>query len=157
VTHVSGPKRGIVLPAVLAVLVLLALLSALALGTAVQEYRVATLAEDAVRARAAAGRGLSEVAAPPDLIALCVGGPGLEQLRVLPSEAGGSAIIRWRALGGGVVRAEVEGRGQHGARHRLLALQVPDSAERVVGLFRCPAATRLVPVPGRWVEGHPEG
>ncbi len=148
------------LPAVIAALVLLALLSALALGAALQEWRVATLAEDAVRARSAAERGLSDVATPPDLIALCVGGPGLEQLRILPApfpDVGGSAAIRWRPLGGGVIRAEVQGSGQHGGRHRLLALLVPDSSERVLGLFRCPAATRLLPVPGRWVEGHPEG
>lgn len=151
------PRRGIVLPAVLASLALLMLLSALALAAALQDWRVATLSEDSVRARAAALRALEIVPAPPDLAALCVGGPGLEQVAELPVVAGGTARVRWRPLGGGVVRAEIEGRGLHGGRHRLLAHQVPDSAERQAGLFRCPAATRLVPVPGRWVEGHPEG
>lgn len=145
------------LPAVLAVLVLLGLLSALALSSAVQEWRVATLAEDAVRARAAAQRGLSGADAPPDLAALCVGGPGTEQARVSAAAAGGHARVRWWPLGSGVVLAEVEGRGSHGARMRIRALLVPDSTERVGGLLRCPGATRLLPVPGRWAGGDPEG
>lgn len=152
-----GPRRGIVLPAVLAVLVLLGLLSALVLASAVQEWRVATLAEDAVRARAASLRGLGAIPFPPDLAALCVGGPGVEQEAEVPWLAGGAGRVRWRALGGGLVQAEVEGWGRHGGRARLLALQVPDSTEREGGLLRCPGASRLVPVPGRWVEGHPEG
>lgn len=145
------------LPAVLAVLVLLGLLSALSLASAVQEWRVATLAEDAVRARAAAQRGLSGVHAPPDLASLCVGGPGTEQARWDAPVAGGDARVRWWPLGSGVVLAEVEGRGSHGARTRLRALLVPDSTERVGGLLRCRDATRLLEVPGRWAGADPEG
>jgi len=150
-------RRGIVLPAVLAVLVALMLLSALALSEAMIEWRVATLADDAVRARSAALRGLAVTGNPPDLAALCAAGPLAVQRRDLPVVAAARAGVSWRQLGGGVVRAEVEGEGIHGARHRLWVLLVPDSAERVMGLFRCPRATRLVPVPGRALDRHPEG
>lgn len=150
-------RRGIVLPVVLAVLIALTLLSALALSEALLDWRVANLADDGVRARAAALRGLAAVESPPDLAALCVAGPLVTQQLVLPTVVGTTARIRWRQLGGGVMRAEVEGQGVHGARHRVWALLVPDSTERTMGLFRCPAATRLIPVPGRWVDRHPEG
>lgn len=142
---------------VLAVLVALMLLSALALSEAMLDWRVARFAADAVRARGAAMRGLAVVATPPDLAALCVSGPLAVQERSLPPVAGTGARIRWRHLGGGVMRAEVQGTGLQGARHRVWALLVPDTTERVMGLFRCPAALRLVPVPGRATDGHPEG
>ena len=45
-----GARRGIILPVVLAVLLALALLSSLAMFDAVQEWRVAGLAADRVRA-----------------------------------------------------------------------------------------------------------
>ncbi len=135
----------------------LMLLGALALSEAMLDWRVATLADDAVRARAAALRGLSVVAAPPDLAGLCLSGPLAVQERVLPPVGGTGVRIRWRQLGGGVVRAEVEGTGRHGARHRVWTLLVPDSTERVLGLLRCPAAVRLLPVPGRATDRHPEG
>lgn len=150
-------RPGIALPAVLAVLVALGLLSSLALGDAVRDWRVATLAEDAVRARAAAMTALAATGHPPDLAALCVSGPLLEQSRVVPSAPGTVARIRWRSLQPGIVRADTEGAGMHGARHRLQALLTPDSTERVMGLLRCPAATRLVPAAARWTDGHPEG
>lgn len=150
-------RRGIVLPVVLAVLVALMLLSALALSEALLDWRVATLADDAVRARAAAMRGLADVANPPNLPMLCLSGPLVTQQRDLTPVLGTTARVTWRQLGGGVVRSEVEGSGLHGARHRVWALLVPDTTERVMGLFRCPLATRLVPVPGRWTDRHPEG
>ena len=150
-------RRGIVLPAVLAVLVALMLLSALALSGALLEWRVATLASDAVRARAAAMRGLASVGRPPDLPALCVSGPLTAQQLALPAVQGTTATVAWRSLGGGVVRVDVVGRGIHGANHRVWALMVPDTAERSMGLFRCPAATRLMPVPGPWQGRHPAG
>ncbi|HET8769981.1 MAG TPA: hypothetical protein VFM71_03255 [Gemmatimonadaceae bacterium] len=150
-------RKGIVLPVVLAVLVALMLLSALALSEAMLDWRVARFADDAVRARAAAMRGLAAVDTPPDLATLCVSGPLAVQERVLPQVDGTDARVLWRQLGGGVVRAEVEGTGVHGARHRAWALLVPDSTARVMGLLRCPDALRLVPVPGRATDGHPEG
>jgi hypothetical protein len=145
------------LPAVLAVLVALALLSALMLLDAVQEARVSGLAADAVRARAAAYRGVALAHAPPDLATLCVSGPLAEQSRTSPGADGSTATVRWRSARDGLIRAEIEGRGRTGARHRLLAEMWPDSAERVMGLYRCPDARVLRPVPGGWLEGHPEG
>lgn len=142
---------------VLAVLVALMLLSALALSEAMLDWRVARFADDEVRARAAAMRGLAAVATPPDLATLCVSGPLAIQERVLPPVTDSGVRIRWRQLGGGVIRAEVEGTGVHGARHRVWALVVPDSTERVMGFLRCPDALRVVPVPGRATDGHPEG
>jgi hypothetical protein len=152
----SSARRGIALPAVLAVLVALALLSSLSLADAVREWRVATLAEDAVRARAAGLAAMAQAAHPPDLATLCLSGPLVEQRRafVMPH---GTGSVTWRPLANGVFRAEAEGKGLHGARHRLQAVLVPDSTERAMALFRCPAATRLRPVAGRWLDGHPEG
>jgi hypothetical protein len=150
-------RRGIVLPAVLAVLIALALLSALALWDAVLDWRAASYADDALRARAAAMQGLAAVGQPPDLPSLCVSGPLAAQWEELPVEQGTTASVSWRSLGGGMVRVDVEGRGIHGARYRAWALLAPDTAERSMGLFRCPGATRLVPVPGHWRGRHPEG
>lgn len=154
---VPRPRRGIVLPAVLAVLMALAMLSALMLLDAVQESRVSALAADAVRARAAAQRGVALAQAPPDIAALCVSGPLVEQMAASPGADGSLVTVRWRSVGEGLIRAEIVGRGRSGARHRLLADLWPDSAERVMGLYRCPDARGLRPVPGGWLEGHPEG
>lgn len=150
-------KRGIVLLAVLLVMVALSLLASLALYTAVQEWRVATLAEDRVHARASALTALLFVDRPPSLEALCLSPPLTVQQETAPVGGVGTARIAWRHLGAGTVRAEVTGNGRHGARARLLALLAPDSVERTGGLFRCPAARRLVPLGDRWLEGHPEG
>ena len=152
-----GARRGIILPVVLAVLVALALLSSLAMFDAVQEWRVAGLAADRVRARAAAVEGLGDAATPPDLAALCIRSPLAAEERSRVAVGGGRLRVVWRHLGEGLVRAEVEGTGRTGARARLIALMVPDSGERVAGLFRCPDARRLVPAGPGWLEGHPEG
>lgn len=152
------PRRhGIVLPVILAVMVALALLASLSLHAAVMDWRIATLAEDRVQARAAALTALIHVDRPPSLEVLCLSPPTTWQVALAPLEGTGSARIVWRHLGGGTVRAEVTGRGRHGARARLLALLAPDSVERSSGLFRCPAAGRLLPLGPRWVDGHPEG
>jgi hypothetical protein len=153
----SCRRKGIALPAVLLVTLALALLSGFAFTEAVRDRRVATLAQDAVHARAAALTGLAEAGHPPDLAMLCVSGPLASQSREMTGAMGTHAVLRWRAMGGGVTWVEAEGRGRHGARRRLLGLMVPDSAERTMDLFRCPAALRLVPVSGRWRDGHPEG
>ena len=153
----SRVRRGIALPVVLAVLVALGLLSALALSDATRDWRVATLAEDAVRSRAAALEALLAVGSPPNLQLVCMTGPLAMQTRVLAGPSGTTAVVVWRGFGPGLIRAEIEGRGRQGARHRLYAMLRPDSAERAMGLFRCPGATRLLPVPGRWLDGHPEG
>jgi len=146
-----------VLPAVLGVLILLGLLSALVLSEALLDWRVATLADDGVRARAGALRALAAARFPPDLPGLCVSGPLVVQYVDLPESQGAAARVSWRQLGGGVVRVEALGTGTHGARHRIWALFVPDSTERAMGLFRCPSATALIRVPGHSAGRHPEG
>jgi len=146
-----------VLPIVLAAILALGLLGSLALFDAVLEWRVAGLADDRVLARAAAIEGTDAVSAPPDLAGLCVAPPLAWQERAGTAAAGGRYRVRWQHLGQGLVRAEVEGTGRIGARSRLVALVRPDSSERVSGLFRCPAARRLIPAVPRWLETHPEG
>lgn len=150
-------RRGIILPTVLAALVALALLSALALFDAVQEWRVAGLADDQLIARAALHEGLDALARPTDLPLLCVSPPLSRQVATAPSVGGGAYRIAWSHLGGGLVRAEAEGRGRVGARTRAIALLRPDSSERAMGLYRCPAATRLAPAGTVWLTAHPEG
>ncbi|MBL8998429.1 MAG: hypothetical protein JNL44_14035 [Gemmatimonadetes bacterium] len=145
------------LPAVLAVMVALALLSTAALFDAVQEWRVATLAADRVVARAAALSALGAVSRPPALDLLCVSAPGSVQGAAAPVPGAGSARVSWRHLGSGAVRAEVTGLGVHGSRVRFLAFLAPDSADRTAALYRCPAASRLLPFGPRPIEGHPEG
>lgn len=150
-------RRGVALPIVLALLVALGLLSALAVTDALAEWRVATLAEDAVRARAAAEDALAVVGAPPDLALLCVSGPGAPQVRGHARADGSAAAIRWRALGSGTVLVEIQGRGRFGARWRLLGWLAPDTVERDGGLLRCPAASRLRPTTAWWLTGDPGG
>ncbi len=150
-------RRGIALPAVLAVIVALGLLSSLALSDAVRDWRVATLAEDAVRARAAALEALAAARAPVDLQALCLLGPLGEQESQVVTGPGSSGRVRWRMPQAGIVLVDAEGVGAHGARHRLHALLRPDTAERVSGLYRCPDASRLVRAAARWTDGDPEG
>jgi len=146
-----------VLPIVLAAIVSLGLIASLALFDAVQEWRVAGLADDQVLARAAALEGLDAVARPPDVAGLCLRSPLSVEMGAGAASSGGRYRVRWQHLGDGLVRAEVEGQGRHGGRSRLIALVVPDTSERVSGLFRCPAASRLVPAGPGWSETHPEG
>lgn len=153
----SGVRRGIVLPVVLAAILALGLLSSLALFDAVLEWRVAGLAEDQVLARAAVLEGIDAVAVPPDLAVLCGRPPLAVQSSAGTAASGGRFRVVWQHLGGGLVRAEVEGMGRIGARSRLIALVVPDTSERVSGLLRCPMARRLIPAGPRWLESHPEG
>lgn len=152
-----GDRRGIVLPAVLATIVALGLLASLALFDAVLEWRVAGLAEDQVLARAALLEAIDGAASPPDLAALCLRPPLAPQSGSGTAAAGGSWRVRWHHLGGGLVRAELEGRGRMGSRARAIALVVPDSGDRSSGGYGCPAATRLLPAGPGWLEGHPEG
>ena len=153
----SGVKRGMVLPIVLAAIIALGLLGSLALFDAVLEWRVAGLADDQVLARSALIEGTDAVADPPDLAGLCVRPPLAWEERVGQTDRGGRYRVRWQHLGDGLVRAEVEGSGRIGARARVIALVRPDSSERVSGLFRCPVARRLIPAAPRWLETHPEG
>lgn len=150
-------RPGIILPAVLAALVALALLSALAMFDAVQEWRVAGLADDQVVARAALQEGLDALAAPTDLPLLCVSPALARQVGAGSSAGGGSYRLSWSHLGGGLVRAEAEGRGRVRARARAIALLRPDSSERSMGLYGCPAATRLRPAGVGWLTSHPAG
>lgn len=153
----GGARRGVVLPAVLAALVSLALLSSLALFDALQEWRVAGLADDQVLARAALQEGLDQLTQPADLAVLCVSAPLLRQGRAASAAGGGRFTLSWSHVGGGLVRAEVRGEGRHGARARAIALLRPDSSEWVSGLYRCPTATRLAPAGTGWATVHPEG
>ncbi len=145
------------MPIVLAAILALSLLASLALFDAVLEWRVAGLADDQVLARAAALEAVDAVAEPPDLAGLCLRPPLDWVERVGGTAAGGRYRVRWQHLGGGLMRAEVEGTGRIGARARMIALVRPDSSERVSGLFRCPVARRLIPAAPRWLEAHPEG
>jgi len=150
-------RRGIALAVVLGVTVVLAALSALALFDAVQESRVATLAQDRAIARAAAIEGISRAWAPPDLALLCLSPPVNAQRLATVAPSGGVIRVSWRHLGTGLVLVQVEGRGVRGSRHRFRGHVVPDSTEWSGGLFRCPAATRLRPSGKGWLRGHPEG
>lgn len=152
-----GARRGIVLPAVLAVLVALALLSSLALFDAVQEWRVAGFADDQVLARAALDEGLDAAIAPPDLAFLCLSPPLARQVHAGAAAGGGRYRLEWSHLGAGLVRAEVEGRGRIGGRARAVALLLPDSAAWALGVPGCPTATRLRPAGSDWVTAHPAG
>lgn len=149
-------RPGIVLPAVLAVLVCLALLSALALMSAAQEERVAGLAQDRLLARAAALEGLTLLGSPGDVGELCLRPPLAPLETTRPAVSGGSLRLRWRHFGRGLTRVEIEGRGRSGSRWRLWGYLRPDPATDSLP-FGCPGALRLVPVGPGWLEGHPEG
>ena len=140
-----------------AALVALALLCSLALFDAVQEWRVAGLGDDRVRARAALHEAIDLVGDPVDLALLCVSAPLARETAAGRSAAGGSYRISWSHLGSGLMRAEVEGRGRTGARMRAIALLRPDSVTRTMGLLTCPTATRLIPAGPGWLMAHPEG
>lgn len=148
-------RRGIALPMVLMVMVALALLSSLALFDAVQAWRVALLAEDSVRARAAAYSAVATTFSPPDLSLLCLRPPHLGVGGPFVRTANGTASVVWRSLGRGKVRAEVAGVGRNGARFDLLVLLSPDSLPPLPGVPGCPTATRLVPQGRIWVLRHP--
>ncbi len=150
-------RRGIVLPVVLAVILAMAALSALALFDAVQEARVAGLAQDRAVARAAALEGIGFVWAPPDIEALCLMPPVAEVEEIRGAFSGGSVRLVWRHLGAGTMLGMIEGLGARGTRHRFRAYLTPDSTEFSAGVFRCPGATRLGPAGPDWLEGHPEG
>ncbi len=152
-----GPRRGIILPAVLAALVALGLLSALALFDAVLDWRVAGSADDELVARAAMHEGLDALARPTDLALLCVSPSLAAQFSTGASAAGGRYRLTWSHLGDGLVRAEAEGRGRQGAVARATALLRPDSSERELGLVRCPQAARLVPAGAGWLTASPGG
>ncbi len=152
-----GGRRGIILPTILATLVVLGLLSALALHDAVQEWRVAALADDQALARAALLEAVDGVSHPPDLAALCVSSPLASQGASGLAVGGGAWRVRWHHLGEGRVWAVAEGRGLRGARARAVAHLAPDTAASDSGLFRCPAASRLAGRGPRWLERHPEG
>ena len=141
---------------VLMVMIALALLSSLALFDAVQFWRVALLAEDSVRARAAAYSAVATTFSPPDLHLLCLRPPHLGVRGSVAHTANGTASVAWRSLRGGRVRAEVGGRGRNGARFDLVVLLLPDSLPALPGVPGCPAATRLVPQGRIWVLRHPQ-
>lgn len=146
-----------ILPAVLASLVLLGLLSSLALFDAVQEWRVAGLGDDQLLARAALLEGLDRVASPGDLPLLCVSAPVAGQQASGTAVGGGRFLVRWTHLGGGLVRAEVQGLGRSGARSGAIALLRPDSTDHLAGMVVCSRATRLDPAGPGWLVTPPDG
>jgi hypothetical protein len=151
-----GDRPGIILPTVLAVLLTTAMLSALVLLDASLEQRVAGLAQDRLRARAAALEGLIHAGAPADVAELCLRPPLAPMEAERGAASGGSVRLRWRHLGGGLVRVEIEGRGRQGSRWRYLGYLRPDPPPFPLP-FGCSGATRLMPVGPRWLDGHPEG
>ena len=153
----KGRRRGIALPMVLLVLLALAILSSLALFDAVQGWRVASLAEDGVRARAAAYSALGATLSPPSVPLLCIQPPHRLVTREPLASGAGQAEVGWRALGPGRIRAEVTGIGRHGARHRVFALLAPDTVPEGAGPPGCPDASRLVPAGRIWVLHRPQG
>jgi hypothetical protein len=150
-------RRGIALPMVLLVLVALGMLSSLALADALQSARVATLAEDELRARALAVAGDSVLRTPPDIRWLCLQPAVAPQRRVLAEPNGSRAEVTWWMSGPGLVRVQVLGVGPAGARHRRLAWLKPDSLVPLDSRPGCPDATRLVPAVRDWRAEHPEG
>jgi len=156
---VSGlvARRGIALPMVLLTLLALTILASLALFDALQAWRAAGLAEDGVRARAAAHTALREVFAPPSVAWLCLQPPYAAVEREVSLPSGGRARISWRTLGPADQRAEVAGLGPQGARHRLLVRLTPDSLPSDPWVPGCPTATRLEPAGPDWWARHPEG
>ncbi len=150
-------RRGIALPMVLLVLVALGMLSSLALGEALLTTRAAVLAEDELRARAAAVDADSALRQPPDLHWLCLQPPTASQRRVLRRTDGSRAELTWWMLGPGLVRVQVLGVGPSGARHRRLAWLRPDSLVPLDPRPGCPDASRLEPAVRDWRAAHPDG
>lgn len=150
-------RRGVALPMVLLVLAAVGLLSALLLADALQAWRAAQLATDAVRARAASVSGIAGLLHPVDLPWLCLQSPSAvrEASQTLP--AGAVVTLRWWHVGRGRVRGEVEGRGRHGGRHRRIALMRPDSLPTDSLVPGCPLAGNLRPAGGGWIQHHPDG
>jgi hypothetical protein len=142
---------------VLLVLLALGLLSSLALGDALQAYRAAGLAGDALHARAAAHRALALAFGPPDLALLCLQPPHAEMVRNVTFADGSGARVSWRALTSRVQQVEVTGHGTRGARVRLIGRLTPDSLPAEPWVFGCPAATRLLPAGSDWWFRHPAG
>ena len=142
---------------VLLVMLALAILASLAFFDALQSWRAALLAEDALRARAVAHAALTRVFAPPSLPWLCLQPPHLEVTEELTLLAGERARVAWRTLQPSEVRAEVTGYGRRGARHRLLVRLTPDSLPGDLWLPGCPDATRLRAAGPDWWMRHPEG
>lgn len=150
-------RPGIALPMVLMVLVALGMLSSLALGDAMLAARVASLAEDELRARAAVLGGDSALRHPPDLLLLCLQPPAAPQRRVLIQADSSRVEISWWMAASGLVRAQVTGVGPGGGRHRRLAWMRPDSLVPLDPRPGCPDAGALVPAATNWRAGHPEG
>lgn len=150
-------RRGIALPFVLMVLVALGMLSSLALGDAMLSARVAALAEDEVRARAAALGADSLLKQPPDLAWLCLQPPSAAQRRVVTAADGGRVEVLWWMVGSGLVRVQVTGTGPGGGRHRRLAWLRPDSLLPLDPRPGCPDARGLIPAAASWRAEHPEG
>ncbi len=150
-------RRGIALPVVLLVLVALGMLSSLAFGDALLAARVASLAEDEVRAYSAAVSGDSALRNPPDLLWLCLQPPATPQRRVLVQRDGARVEISWWMTGPRLVRVQITGVGPGGGRHRRLGWLRPDSLVPFDPRPGCPAARALIPAAQNWRAAHPEG
>lgn len=150
-------RSGIALPAVLLALVALAMLSSLALADGLQASRVAALAEDELRARAAVVGLDSLMRSPPDVVWLCLQPPA-QPARLARVRADGTRIdVTWWMVESGLVRVQVSSRGPSGARHRRLAWMRPDSLVPLDPRPGCPEARGLIPAATSWRAAHPEG
>lgn len=142
---------------VLMVLVALGLLASLALQDAVLASRIAVLAEDELRARAAALSADSVLRRPPDIRWLCLQPAAAAQRRVLLQPDGGRVELAWWMTAPGLVRVQVTGTGPAGSRHRRLGWLRPDSLLPLDPRPGCPDARALVPAATSWRSAHPEG
>lgn len=142
---------------VLMVLVALGLLSSLSLQDALLATRVGALAEDELRARAAALSADSLLRRPPDITWLCLQPPSAAQRRVLLLPDGARVDLAWWMTGPGLVRVQVTGRGPAGGRYRRLGWLRPDSLLPLDSRPGCPDARALLPAATSWRTAHPEG
>lgn len=150
-------RSGIALPMVLLSCLALGLIAALSLMDAAQSLRIAGLAEDELRARAALWDGIGRALRPPDLAWLCLQPPAspVEQSWTAPN--GTRSAATWWMLPAGLVRAEVVGRGRAGASQRRVLLLRPVPGDSAGAGPGCPSAASLERAAADWIQPHPEG
>ena len=140
-------RGGFVLPLALFMLTVMALIAALLLQASIEELRTARGEVAAVRAQAAAGSALADLAsAAPDSGALSL--PRGTAAPAVLTVGGDTTQVVVQALGGGVVRLAAAARawfgGVRGDAANVAFLQiVPDSGG-------VPGALRYRRLPGRW-------
>lgn len=138
-------RQGIALPMVLLVSTALAVLASLAAVGALQAWRVTQFAEDALRAEIAAVNALRGARRPGGLEWLCLQPKHVVVRAVADSSRLAWAELRWRHLGSGLVRVEVDGVGVRGSRQRRALDLRPDSLPPPGPWLGCPGAVELAP------------